>query len=144
MSGSQAPSRTLLYDIGRGAWDAEICGLLDIPMALLPEVRDCAGDFGTTDPDILGHALPIRGVAGDQQAATIGQACFSPGMLKSTYGTGCFALLNTGAERVASRHRLLTTIAHRLADLPRGATRSENRPDHAHAATLAACSAAVK
>ena len=107
-------ARTLLYDIGRGIWDAEICGLLDIPMALLPEVRDCAGDFGTTDPAILGEALPIRGVAGDQQAATVGQACFSPGMLKSTYGTGCFALLNTGAERVASRHRLLTTIAYRL------------------------------
>jgi glycerol kinase len=107
-------ARTLLYNIGNGGWDAEICGILGIPLALLPEVRDCAGDFGTTEPELLGRAIPIRGVAGDQQAATVGQACFSPGMLKSTYGTGCFALLNTGRERVTSKHRLLTTIAYQL------------------------------
>ena len=107
-------ARTLLFDIERNAWDAEICGLLDIPMAMLPEVRDSADDFGVTRPDLFGRPIPITGVAGDQQAATVGQACIRPGMLKSTYGTGCFALLNTGAERVASRHRLLTTIAYRI------------------------------
>ena len=107
-------ARTLLYDIGENRWDEEICALLDIPMALLPEVRDCAADFGTTRPDLFGGGIPILGVAGDQQAATVGQACFRPGMMKSTYGTGCFALLNTGAERVASQNRLLTTIAYRL------------------------------
>ena len=107
-------ARTLLYDIGENRWDEEICALLDIPMALLPEVRDCAADFGTTRPDLFGGGIPILGVAGDQQAATVGQACFQPGMMKSTYGTGCFALLNTGAERVASQNRLLTTIAYRL------------------------------
>ena len=107
-------ARTLLYDIGANRWDEEICALLDIPMALLPEVRDCAADFGTTRPDLFGGGIPILGVAGDQQAATVGQACFQPGMMKSTYGTGCFALLNTGAERVASQNRLLTTIAYRL------------------------------
>ncbi|MEZ5911425.1 MAG: glycerol kinase GlpK [Paracoccaceae bacterium] len=105
-------ARTLLYDIGRGEWDSDICALLGIPMGLLPEVRDCAGDFGVTD--LLGSPVPIRGVAGDQQAATIGQACFRPGMMKSTYGTGCFALINTGADMVESRNRLLTTIAYRL------------------------------
>lgn len=107
-------ARTLLYDIGRNAWDAEICALLGVPMALLPEVKDCADDFGVTDPALFGAAIPITGVAGDQQAATVGQACFAPGMLKSTYGTGCFALLNTGAARVVSQNRLLTTIAYRL------------------------------
>ena len=107
-------ARTLLYDIGENRWDEEICALLDIPMALLPEVRDCAADFGTTRPDLFGGGIPILGVAGDQQAATVGQACFQPGMMKSTYGTGCFALLNTGTERVASQNRLLTTIAYRL------------------------------
>ncbi|MFZ1339395.1 MAG: FGGY-family carbohydrate kinase, partial [Paracoccaceae bacterium] len=107
-------ARTLLYDIGRGEWDTGICGLLRIPMALLPEVRDCAGDFGLTEPAIFGRPVPILGVAGDQQAATIGQACFEPGMMKATYGTGCFALLNTGDKRVASGNRLLTTIAYRL------------------------------
>ncbi|RID91188.1 glycerol kinase [Gemmobacter lutimaris] len=107
-------SRTLLYDIGANRWDADICALLDIPMALLPEVRDCADDFGTTRPDLFGREIPILGVAGDQQAAAMGQACFQPGMMKSTYGTGCFALLNTGADRVPSTNRLLTTIASRL------------------------------
>ncbi len=107
-------SRTMLYDIVDGRWSEEIAGLLDIPMRMLPEVRDCAGPFGHTRADLFGREIPILGVAGDQQAATIGQACFRPGMMKSTYGTGCFALLNTGGQRVASRNRLLTTIAYRL------------------------------
>lgn len=107
-------SRTLLYNIRENAWDEELLGILDIPAAMLPEVRDCADDFGASDPDLFGSAIPIRGVAGDQQAATIGNACFRPGMMKSTYGTGCFALLNTGGDFVASRNRLLTTIAYRL------------------------------
>jgi glycerol kinase len=106
--------RTLLYNISTQRWDDELLALLDIPRAVLPEVKDCADDFGMTEPGILGASIPIRGVAGDQQAATIGQACFKPGMMKSTYGTGCFALLNTGEELVRSRHRLLTTIAYRL------------------------------
>ncbi|KFI28326.1 glycerol kinase [Haematobacter massiliensis] len=108
-------ARTLLFNIATNAWDADICALLDIPMALLPEVRDCAAEFGVTRPDLFGGvSIPILGVAGDQQAATLGQACFQPGMIKSTYGTGCFALLNTGKDRVPSKHRLLTTIAYRL------------------------------
>ena len=107
-------ARTLLYNIATNEWDADICALLDIPMNLLPEVRDSAADFGSTDPALFGPAIPIRGVAGDQQAATVGQACFEPGMMKSTYGTGCFALLNTGEQRVPSKNRLLTTIAYRL------------------------------
>ncbi|TCZ51937.1 glycerol kinase GlpK [Roseicella aquatilis] len=105
-------ARTLLFDIRAGGWDAAMCALFRVPMAMLPEVRDCAAEFGTTD--VLGAAIPVLGIAGDQQAATIGQACFRPGMLKSTYGTGCFALLNTGEAPVASRHRLLTTIAYQL------------------------------
>jgi glycerol kinase len=107
-------SRTLVYNIAENAWDEELLAILDIPCALLPEVRDCADDFGTTEKGLFGAALRILGVAGDQQAATIGQACFQPGMMKSTYGTGCFALLNTGADMVRSRNRLLTTIAYRL------------------------------
>jgi glycerol kinase len=105
-------ARTLLFDIGKGEWDERLCRLFAVPRSLLPEVRDCASDFGTTD--LFGGAIRILGVAGDQQAATIGQGCFAPGMVKSTYGTGCFALLNTGAERVASRNRLLTTIAYQF------------------------------
>ncbi|WP_419740236.1 glycerol kinase GlpK [Ruegeria sp.] len=105
-------ARTLLFDIHKGAWSAEICDLLDVPNAMLPEVLDCAADFGTTT--LLGGSIPILGVAGDQQAATIGQACFQPGMMKSTYGTGCFALLNTGTQPVASKNRLLTTIGYQL------------------------------
>jgi glycerol kinase len=105
-------ARTMLYDIRKGEWDAEICARLGIPMAMLPEVRDSAADYGVTT--LLGGSLPIRGVAGDQQAATVGQACFRPGMMKSTYGTGCFALLNTGGNFVRSRNRLLTTIAYQL------------------------------
>jgi glycerol kinase len=107
-------SRTLVYNIARNAWDDELLGILDIPPALLPEVRDSSADFGTTEKLLFGAAIPILGVAGDQQAATIGQACFEPGMMKSTYGTGCFALLNTGADLVRSKNRLLTTIAYRL------------------------------
>ena len=107
-------ARTLIYNIASGAWDADICALLDIPMSLLPDVRDCAADYGTTRADLFGREIPILGVAGDQQAATVGQACFAPGMMKSTYGTGCFALLNTGTDMVPSRNRLLTTIAYRL------------------------------
>ena len=111
-------SRTLLYNIRDGCWDEDLCGLLNVPMAMLPEVRDSAADYGETDPALFGAAMPIRGVAGDQQAATVGQACFQPGMMKSTYGTGCFALLNTGAELVTSSNRLLTTIAYQLDGKP--------------------------
>ncbi|WP_199259260.1 glycerol kinase GlpK [Paracoccus binzhouensis] len=107
-------ARTLLYNIAENRWDEEICALFDIPMQLLPEVRDCAADYGATRADLFGREIPILGVAGDQQAATVGQACFAPGMMKSTYGTGCFALLNTGAKMVASGNRLLTTVAYRL------------------------------
>ena len=107
-------ARTMLYNIATGEWDADLCALFDVPMAMLPEVKDCAAAFGMTRPDLFGREIPILGVAGDQQAATMGQACFAPGMLKSTYGTGCFALLNTGADRVPSHNRLLTTIAYRL------------------------------
>ncbi|WP_454915034.1 glycerol kinase GlpK [Xanthobacter sediminis] len=107
-------ARTLLFDIHTGRWDADMLALFRVPAALLPEVRDCAADFGATDPALFGAPIPIRGVAGDQQAAMVGQACFTPGMMKSTYGTGCFALLNTGEVPVASRHRLLTTIAYQL------------------------------
>jgi glycerol kinase len=111
-------ARTMLYDIGAGRWDADICEILGIPMSMLPEVRDCAADFGMTRADLFGREIPILGVAGDQQAATVGQACFAPGMMKSTYGTGCFALLNTGADRVPSKNRLLTTIAYQLNGTP--------------------------
>lgn len=107
-------SRTSLYNIHTGAWDDELLRLFRVPRAILPEVRDSAGDFGTTDAAVLGAAYPIRGIAGDQQAATIGQACFTPGMMKSTYGTGCFALLNTGADAKPSKNRLLTTVAYQL------------------------------
>ncbi len=108
-------ARTLIFDIGRGEWDPGLCELFGVPTALLPQVCDCAHDFGTTVPELFGGPMRILGVAGDQQAATVGQGCFEPGMIKSTYGTGCFALLNTGTEPVASRHRMLTTIAYQLA-----------------------------
>ena len=107
-------SRTLLYNIHTGDWDNHLLTLFNIPRSLLPQVRDCAGHYGVSQRQILGAEIPIRGVAGDQQAAAIGQACFTPGMLKSTYGTGCFALLNTGAQAVPSTHRLLTTVAAQL------------------------------
>jgi glycerol kinase len=111
-------ARTMLYDIRKGRWSQTICDLFDVPMAMLPEVKDCADDFGASRADLFGHPIPICGVAGDQQAATIGQACFAPGMLKSTYGTGCFALLNTGDTPVKSNNRLLTTIAYQLDGTP--------------------------
>jgi glycerol kinase len=111
-------ARTMLYDIRKGRWSKTICARFDIPMEMLPEVRDCASDFGTTRADLFGAELPILGVAGDQQAATIGQACFQPGMLKSTYGTGCFALLNTGDTLVESQSRLLGTIAYQFDGKP--------------------------
>ena len=111
-------ARTMLYDIHKGRWSTTICDRLGIPAAMLPEVRDCAAEFGMTRPDLFGRPIPILGIAGDQQAATVGQACFRPGMMKSTYGTGCFALLNTGDTPVRSTHRLLTTIAYQLDGKP--------------------------
>ncbi|MGE0563466.1 MAG: glycerol kinase GlpK [Pseudolabrys sp.] len=107
-------ARTMLFDIGRGEWDEELAALFRVPPSLLPDVRDSSGDFGVTLPTLFGGEIRISGIAGDQQAATVGQGCFVPGMMKSTYGTGCFALLNTGTERVASKNRLLTTIAYQL------------------------------
>lgn len=107
-------SRTLLFNIHTGRWDDDLLQLFGIPASLLPEVRDCAADFGTSDSGALGRELPIAGVAGDQQAAAIGQGCTAPGMIKSTYGTGCFMLMNTGSEAVHSRNRLLTTVAYGL------------------------------
>lgn len=111
-------ARTMLYDIRKGRWSKTICDRFNIPMSMLPEVRDCAADFGETRSDLFGRKIPICGIAGDQQAATVGQACFTPGMLKSTYGTGCFALLNTGDTPVVSNNRLLTTIAYQLDGKP--------------------------
>src|SRR5205085_5540791 len=107
-------ARTLLLDIHHGAWDEALLTLFGVPAGLLPEVHDCSGDFGTTDPALFGGPIRILGIAGDQQAATIGQGCFKPGMVKSTYGTGGFALLNTGDAPVRSRNRLLSTIAYQL------------------------------
>lgn len=107
-------SRTLVYNIHKNEWDQKLLDLLAIPAELLPQVKDCADDFGVTSKSLFGAEIPILGVAGDQQAATIGQACFEPGMMKATYGTGCFALLNTGERPVRSKNRLLTTIAYRL------------------------------
>jgi glycerol kinase len=107
-------ARTLLFNIHRNEWDAGLCELLNVPMSLLPEVRDCAAAFGHTVPELFGSDIPILGMAGDQQAALVGQACFRPGMMKSTYGTGCFAVLNTGSKAIASKSRLLTTIGYRL------------------------------
>ena len=111
-------SRTMLYNIREGSWDAELCALLRVPVAMLPQVRDCAADYGVTEAGLFGREIPISGVAGDQQAAMVGQACFTPGMMKSTYGTGCFALLNTGDSPVTSKNRLLTTIAYQLDGKP--------------------------
>ncbi len=107
-------SRTMLFDIHRQDWDDELLAWFDIPRSILPEVRDSSGDFGTALAEHLGQAVPIAGIAGDQQAALVGQACFAPGMIKSTFGTGAFVLLNTGGKAMASRNRLLTTIAYRL------------------------------
>jgi len=107
-------SRTMLYNIHDNIWDKEILQLLDIPESLLPVVKDSSADFGVCDNSLFGAQVPIRGIAGDQQAALVGQACFEPGMIKSTYGTGCFIVLNTGKEAVASNNKLLTTIGYRL------------------------------
>ncbi len=107
-------SRTSIYNIHAGCWDEELLKIFNVPAAMLPTVKDCAADFGATDASIFGVAIPILGVAGDQQAATVGQACFKPGMMKSTYGTGCFMVLNTGDKPVLSNNRLLTTIAYQI------------------------------
>ena len=107
-------SRTLLYDIHRGRWDEELCARFGVPPALLPEVRDSAGDYGTAEASVLGRAVAIRGVAGDQQAATFGQACLAAGMAKNTYGTGCFVVMNTGTVARDSASGLLATVAWRL------------------------------
>ena len=111
-------ARTMLYNIRTGEWDNDICTLMNIPQCMLPTVKNCADDFGSINADILGEPVPIYGVAGDQQAATIGQACFTPGMMKSTYGTGCFALMNTGDDIITSQNKLLTTIAYQLNGKP--------------------------
>ena len=107
-------SRTMLFNIKDHKWDEEICNLMKIPINMLPKVLDSSDFFGEVDKNIFGSTMPILGVAGDQQAATIGQACFNPGMIKSTYGTGCFALLNTGSKIIYSKNNMLTTIAYRL------------------------------
>ena len=107
-------SRTLMFNLREQDWDEELLAFLGVPRAVLPEVMDCAADFGLTEPELFGAPIRIAGIAGDQQAATVGQACFEPGMIKSTYGTGCFAVLNTGREYVRSNNRLLTTTAYRL------------------------------
>jgi glycerol kinase len=107
-------SRTLLFDIHNGRWDEELLKLFGVPAPILPRVMDSSADFGVADPGLFGVEIPICGIAGDQQAAMIGQACFAPGMLKSTYGTGCFALLNTGHTPVKSTNKLLTTIAYQF------------------------------
>ena len=111
-------ARTMLYNIHEGRWDDHMLGLWKIPVKMMPEVLDSAAEFGETTGETLGAPVPIRGVAGDQQAATVGQACFQPGMMKSTYGTGCFALLNTGDTAVRSKNRLLTTIGYQIGGKP--------------------------
>ena len=107
-------SRTMIFNIVKQEWDDDLLALLDIPRALLPQVKDCSGDFGKVTPDFIGCDVPVTGIAGDQQAALFGQACFSPGMVKSTYGTGCFALINIGDSFRESKNRMLTTVAYRL------------------------------
>jgi glycerol kinase len=107
-------SRTMLFNIHTQEWDSSLLEMFHIPEGLLPAVKDCIADFGTTDAKLFGRAIPIGGIAGDQQAAAIGQACFEPGMIKSTYGTGCFVLMNTGEKALRSRNRLLTTVAYRV------------------------------
>ena len=107
-------ARTMLFNIHDNEWDQDLLDLLEIPDALLPRVYDSSDEFGTTSSDILGGTIPVCGIAGDQQAALVGQACFQPGMLKSTYGTGCFAVLNTGEQAVRSNNKLLTTIGYRI------------------------------
>ena len=111
-------SRTSLFDINEQDWSEELLDLFGIPQALLPEVYDCAADYGVTHPQWFGREIPVLGVAGDQQAATVGQACFAPGEIKSTYGTGCFAMLNTGGDVLRSDNRLLSTVAYQLDGKP--------------------------
>jgi len=111
-------SRTALFNLTTQDWDDELLEFFDVPRALLPRVLDCAADFGATEAALFNGSIAIGGVAGDQQAATIGQACFEPGMVKSTYGTGCFIVLNTGSELKRSRNRLLSTVAYRLNGKP--------------------------
>jgi glycerol kinase len=127
-------SRTLLYNIHRGGWDDTLLGIFGVPRSMLPEVEDSAAEFGVTNKSILGAEIPVLGIAGDQQAATVGQACFTPGMVKSTYGTGCFAVLNTGSQAVRSRNRLLTTIAYQL----------DGRPTYALEGSIFVAGAAVQ
>ncbi|MCW2238448.1 glycerol kinase GlpK [Azospirillum canadense] len=127
-------SRTMVFDIHRQDWDDELLALFRIPRAMMPEVLDSSAEFGATEPDILGRSIPITGIAGDQQAATFGQACFEPGMVKSTYGTGCFALLNTGDKPVESRSNMLTTVAYRL----------DGRPTYALEGSIFVAGAAIK
>lgn len=114
MTDATNASRTNLFNIHTQDWDAELLSLFNVPDAILPDVKDCTGDYGALDPVLLGEAVPILGVAGDQQAASIGQCCFEKGTIKSTYGTGCFVLLNTGADCITSQNRLLSTVAYRL------------------------------
>ncbi len=109
-------SRTSLFNIRTMSWDAELSRLFDVPLELLPEARDCAADFGETDAELFGRPIPILGVAGDQQAAAIGQSCFAPGAAKCTFGTGCFAILNTGTEIARSANRLLSTVCYKIGD----------------------------
>ena len=104
----------MLFNIHENCWDEELLSLFEIPASMLPEVHDCSSNFGSTDIDVFGAVVEIQGIAGDQQAAAIGQCCFEAGMAKSTYGTGCFLLLNTGEKALASENRLLTTIGYRL------------------------------
>src|SRR5262249_57692194 len=111
-------SRTMVFNIHTQAWDAELLQILRVPASMLPDVKDSAAAFGTTEAGLFGAPLPVLGIAGDQQAALVGQAGFAPGMIKSTYGTGCFVVLNTGSHAVVSKHRLLTTLAYRLHDRP--------------------------
>jgi len=127
-------SRTLLFDIHRQRWCPELCALFGVPEAMLPEVRDNAGRFGATEPDLLGVVVPVAGMAGDQHAALFGQACFAPGSAKATFGTGAFVLANTGDRALASGHRLLTTLAYRL----------EGRPAYALEGSIFVAGAAVK
>ena len=107
-------SRTALFDISAQRWDDDLLQIFGVPSSLLPEVRDCAAEFGATAPSLFGAPIPVRGIAGDQQAALIGQACFAPGMTKSTYGTGCFVISNTGDTLLRSQHQLLSTVGYRL------------------------------
>ena len=127
-------SRTLLFDIHRRCWNEELLGLMRVPRALLPEVRSSSEVYGTTPPALFGRELTVAGIAGDQQAALIGQACFEPGMVKSTYGTGCFLLINTGSTAISSANRMLTTCAYRIG----------TRADYALEGSIFVAGAAVK